>query len=92
MNLSDYIGQTLLMLIPFIEDDHYQQVKLMGVEAGGVWIECQTLIDRIYSALDAVASERTPVFFVPYEQILFATVPRDGMALNESAFGASTLD
>lgn len=92
MNLTDYLGQTLLMLIPFIEENHYQQVKLMGVETGGVWIECQTLIDQMYSALDMAVSERTPVFFVPYQQILFATAWRDGMALNKSAFGVASPD
>lgn len=81
-----------MMMIPFIEPDHYQQVKLIGVETSGVWIECQTLIDQMYSAVGIAASERTPIFFVPYQQILFATVPRDGMALNESAFGVATLD
>lgn len=90
MKLSDYIGQTLVMLIPFIEEDHYQQAKLMGVESGGVWIECQTLIDRMYSPIGAAASEKTPIFFLPYQQILFATVPRNGMALNESAFGVAS--
>jgi hypothetical protein len=92
MKLSDYVGQTLMMMIPFIEPDHYQQVKLMGVESGGIWIECQTLIDQMYSALEMPASERTPVFFVPYQQIVFAVAARDGMALNESAFGVATLD
>jgi hypothetical protein len=80
------------MVIPFIEEDHYQQVRLMGVEPGGIWIECQTLIDRLYSSIGEAASERTPVFFVPYQQILFATAPRDGMALNESAFGVTSPD
>ncbi len=92
MKLSDYIGQTLVMLIPFIEPDHYQQVKLLGVEAGGIWIESQTLIDQVYSAIGAAASERTPVFFVPYQHIQFATVSRDGTALNESAFGVASPD
>jgi hypothetical protein len=92
MKLSDYLGQTLIMLIPFIETEHYQQVKLVSVESGGIWIECQSLIDQIYTALDAAASERTPVFFIPYQHILFATVPREGMALNESAFGVVSRD
>lgn len=92
MKLSEHVGQELIMHIPFIEPDHYQQVKLVDVEAGGIWIECQTLIDKIYTAVGAAASERTPVFFVPYEQILFAVVPREGMALNESAFGVASDD
>lgn len=87
MRLSDFIGQEIILLIPFIEPDHYQSVRLLGVEAGGIWIESQGMINKVYSALGEVASERTPAFFFPYHQIEFGLVGIPGLALNESAFG-----
>jgi hypothetical protein len=85
MQLSDYIGQEIMLLIPYIED-HYQIVKLLGVEAGGIWIESQEMINKTYSAVGKVDSERTPVFFFPYHQIEFGLVAKPGLALNERAF------
>ena len=92
MMLSGHIGKEIIVLIPFIEPDHYQRVKLVGVEAGGIWIESQTMIDKVFSAVGEAASERTPIFFFPYHQIEFAMVPRDGVALNELAFGVASHD
>jgi hypothetical protein len=86
MQLSEYIGQDILLRIPLIED-HHQVVKLLGVEAGGIWIESQEMINKIYSAVDKEGSERTPVFFFPYHQIEFGMVAIPGLALNERAFG-----
>jgi len=86
MQLPDYIGKDVVLLIPFIEQ-HYQTVKLLGVEAGGIWIESQEMVNKVYSAVGKVDSPRTPVFFFPYHQIEFGMVAIQGMALNEEAFG-----
>lgn len=87
MQLSDYIGKEIIVIIPLIEPDHYQTVKLLGVETGGIWIESQEMINKVYSPIAVAASERTPTFFFPYHQIDFAMADVAGMALNESAFG-----
>ena len=87
MTLSELIGRDILVRIPFIEPDHYLTVKLIGVEAGGIWVESQQIVNRVYSAVGKAASERTPVFFFPYHQIEFAMTAVAGMALNEKAFG-----
>jgi len=47
MQLSDYIGQEIALLIPTIHPIKFQAVKLLGVEAGGVWIESQTLLNLV---------------------------------------------
>jgi len=92
MTLSELMGKEIILLVPFIDRDHYQYVKLVGVEAGGIWIESQEMLNRVYSAAGAVASKRRPIFFFPYHQIEFAMTAVDGVALNESAFGASGYD
>ena len=86
MNFSEMIGQDILVMIPLIED-HYQIVKLHGVESGGIWIESQEMLNSVYSAVGKEGSERTPIFFFPYHQIGFAMASVPGMALNERAFG-----
>jgi len=91
MNLSEMIGKEIVVLIPFTSP-HYQQIKLLGVESGGIWIESQVMINEIFSALGETSSERTPAFFVPYHHIQFAMVPVPGMALNERAFGVTSPD
>lgn len=92
MNFSELVGKEVLVLIPFIEPHHYQRVKLLGVEPGGIWIESQIMINLVYSALGETASERTPAFFIPYHQIEFAVTGIPGLALNETAFGISNTD
>jgi hypothetical protein len=87
VNFSELVGEEILVLIPLIEPDHYQIVKLIGVEAGGIWIESQEMINRVYSAVDMTSSKRTPAFFFPYHQIDFAMTAVPGLALNETAFG-----
>jgi hypothetical protein len=92
MTLSEMIGQEIIVMIPLIEDGHYQKVRLMGVEAGGVWIHSQTMINQVYAVVGEAASERTPVFFLPYHQIQFAIAVIPGLALNETAFGVKVPD
>ena len=92
MNLSKLVGKEIVVLIPFIEPGHYQRVKLLGVESGGIWIESQVMINTVYSGVGEVASERTPAFFFPYHQIEFAMTDIPGLALNETAFGISNSD
>ena len=92
MQLSDYIGKQIILKIPYIESDHLQLVKLLGVEAGGVWIESQEMINQVYSAVGKEGSPRTPVFFFPYHQISFGIGSIPGIALNETAFGVTSDD
>lgn len=92
MNLEKMIGREIIMLIPFVHPDHYQKVRLLGVEVGGIWIHSQEIINLVYTAVGEAASERTPVFFLPYHQIQFAMTVIPGMALNETAFGVEVSD
>ena len=42
-----------------------------SVEASGIWIECQTLTDKVLSGACAGVSEVTPVFFFPWSMVAF---------------------
>ncbi|MGH9403306.1 MAG: hypothetical protein ACRD2P_14495 [Terriglobia bacterium] len=39
MDFSDLIGQEIAVLIPKIHQTALQQVKLIGVESGGIWVQ-----------------------------------------------------
>jgi hypothetical protein len=86
MQLSDFVGHEIVVMIPKIDAENVQTVKLLGVEAGGIWIESQSLTNTLLAA-GSVATSRTIGFFLPYSQILFAVAAGQGISLNEKAFG-----
>jgi hypothetical protein len=87
MQLSDYIGQVITLAIPAIDAEKFQNVKLLGVEAGGIWVESQTLITMALKTAGQATAENSLAFFFPYREIRFGFVPIDGPALDEKAFG-----
>jgi poly(3-hydroxyalkanoate) synthetase len=87
IQLSDYIDQEIVLAIPFIHPTTFQKVKLLGVEAGGIWIESQTLINMVLKATETATALRTLAFFFPYHELKFGFVGIEGPALNEEAFG-----
>jgi hypothetical protein len=46
-SLNELVGKTIIALVPFINRQRIQVLRLHGVEAGGIWVESQTLIDRL---------------------------------------------
>jgi hypothetical protein len=85
MELFDYIGNNITVVIPAIDPDSPQIVKLLGVEPGGIWIESQTLIDHILKIAEQKAAPNSLAFFFPYHELRFAFVPIEGPALSEKA-------
>ncbi len=87
MQLSDYIGQTVLMLIPFLHPKDMQEIKLLGVESGGIWIQSQSFTNAVLQKAGVTGAPKTGVFFVPYHGISLTLVSIEESALNEKAFG-----
>jgi hypothetical protein len=87
MQLSDYIGSTVLAVIPGIDKTKVQKIKLHGVEAGGVWIENQSLTNAFLEFLGVSSAPKTLVLFVPYTAIAAIYAALDEPALNEKSFG-----
>jgi hypothetical protein len=87
MRFADLIGSEILVLIPKIDPKIYQKVTLRGVEAGGLWLESQDFTNALLQALGAPASEKTPIVFWPYHQIVFAISAVDQPSFDEKAFG-----
>jgi hypothetical protein len=87
MQLSDYIGQQIVVFLPDIDPEHFEWVKLLGVEAGGIWIESQTLINKSLALTGRPTAPKSLAFFFPYHQLRYLFVSAEGPALNEAAFG-----
>src|SRR5208337_3152447 len=84
--LQALIGQEVLAFIPHIDPKVFQTVKLLAIEDGGLWIECEKLTQLILQSARLPAA-KTPAFFFPYSQITFLMVPVEQIALSESALG-----
>jgi hypothetical protein len=87
MQLSDYVGESIAMVLPFLHTTKIQKVKLLGVEAGGVWIQSQEFINLTLQKLEQPTAPKTMVLFVPYHGIALALASIEGPSLNEKAFG-----
>lgn len=87
MQLSDFIGQVILVMIPFLDKSGIQKVKLLGVESGGIWIQSQHATNFILQKGGLATSPKTPVFFSPYHAISLAYAATEEPALNEVSFG-----
>jgi hypothetical protein len=86
-NLTELIGQVIVAHIPRLHPTIFQQVKLHGVEAGGIWIESQMMTNTFFETAGYSSSSRTMIFFFPYHQIGFVMTSIDGPSLSEKSFG-----
>lgn len=84
MQLSDLVDGTILLTIPKVHPSRWLEVRLRGVEAGGIWIESQELTNQILQNAGASSAPRTPIVFLPYHAISQAVHFVDEPALNEA--------
>lgn len=90
MRLHEMIGETLIGDIPALEEYggkiHFQ-FKLVSVDVGGIWIECQSLIDYFLKDMGLSQTSKTPILFVPFASIKLLVRILDVPALSETALG-----
>jgi hypothetical protein len=87
MQFSELIGQTVLLIIPKMHPVKLQKVKVLGVEAGGLWLESQEVTNILLETAGAPSAPRTLAIFLPWHQISEGAHSVDGPSLNEKAFG-----
>ena len=68
-SLKELEGTTVAMLSPTLHVTAFQRVKLHKVEDAGVWIESQTVTERILKGLGASMSPKTGIFFLPWTSV-----------------------
>jgi hypothetical protein len=85
-SLKECVGNDILIRATCL-DDKPVFVKLIEVEAGGIWIESQVKTNEILKYLNAASAPRTPVFFLPFAAIAWISYWIEGPALSEESFG-----
>jgi hypothetical protein len=86
-SLREMVGQSITALVPMIDNVKLQELKLHGVEDGGVWVESQYLINVLLSSLGVAAAPKTVIFFLPFHQISFVLGSLNVPALSEKGLG-----
>jgi hypothetical protein len=92
MRLHDLLGQTLIAVIPALEDFNTKKnkmliVKLISVDAGGIWIESQQYTEWVLKLAERTESENSPILFVPFSSITYLVKLYDVPALSEKSLG-----
>jgi hypothetical protein len=87
LNLTEMVGQVIVAHIPRLHPTLFQEVRLHGVEVGGIWIESQMMTNTFFATAGYSASPKTLVFFFPYNQIGFVMSSIEGPSLSEKSFG-----
>ena len=87
MNFSDLIGENVVAMVPIIHSKTFQLLKIHGVEAGGIWVESETLTDSVLQTIGASAATKTPLFFVPFHEIRFAMYGKDLPSISTRSLG-----
>lgn len=60
------------------------EVKLLGIEPGGIWVECQALTEVVLKSIQQSVLGCTPIIFLPFSSIQFAGAFLDRVALSET--------
>ena len=90
--LQELVGEEIQLFLSdgTLKDDpeHNDEakVKLVEVEQFGIWIESQ-MMNRLILSRERRSLARTPIFFVPFSQILFIAVSDDYPLLSPEEFG-----
>ena len=65
LKTQDFVGKKVVLALINSNRDEGYQAKLLGVESGGVWVDCDELLGS------APKSATKVPLFVPYSQIHF---------------------
>jgi len=86
MKSEDLVGKEVLAMIPMFDQKLLQRITIHGVEAGGLWVECENYSKLMLSKLNQPAI-KTPLWFVPYHEIRMMLYSLEKLALSEEKFG-----
>jgi hypothetical protein len=89
-NLKDHEGEMVIILLPdpVLHTLEKRHVKLVSVDAAGIWIEDQELTNAALERLAIPASPIRAAMFLPFASIHAIFVSAPGVSLSEKAFGA----
>jgi hypothetical protein len=85
--LKSLVGEMIIVRIPILDPEEMSLVRLHGVDANGIWIECQDFTDALMTRCHLASSVTTPLLFVPFARIEFILGAVRALSLSETAFG-----
>ena len=91
-NLRDFIGQTIQVFLvnDTLKDDpdnnDAARMKLTDIESSGIWVESLKM-NALMLARSKQSIPITPIFFVPFSQILFVSASDDYPLLSPRELG-----
>lgn len=88
-SLKQFKGDVIALVLPNPNRPGGLQrlhVKLLNVEANGIWVEEQTLTERFLAKLDLPAFPKVITVFYPYAAIHAILGNLPGLSLSEKAF------
>ena len=70
IGLQKLVGHRVIVMGPtFIDNEKLASVKLLAVEAAGIWIESEEAVEKVVGSLKKRPSVANLAFFVPFGQI-----------------------
>jgi hypothetical protein len=70
LHLSKLIGHTIIVLGPaFFDQQKLESVKLVAVDASGIWIESEEALNHIVDRFRVKPSAPGLAFFIPFARI-----------------------
>ena len=86
------IGDTLLAAVPVLEHidgekEKFITIRLISVDAGGIWVESQEYTDWLLKTLGRTQANTTPVLFLPFGSIDYLTYLADLPSLSAASLG-----
>jgi hypothetical protein len=86
--LQQIEGHLVHARIPMLDHSKYLvEIRVHKVEESGLWIESNDLTQAVLQDLNEPALTRTPILFVPFQQIAFVVATAQGVSLSEQSFG-----
>lgn len=86
--LKDLVGQRIVAQVTGLlnQDFPVMVLQLVDVEASGVWVENPKFTQSLLDRCKVQVSPKTPIFFVPFAQIVWILDAADYPGLSEKSF------
>src|SRR6266699_3668198 len=85
--LESLIDTTTLIFAKVLDENQPTVVKILGVEASGIWVESQKATEHWLKQFKRESSPKTLVWFLPFSQISWILGSEDYPAFSEKYLG-----
>lgn len=85
ISFTDMIGKEIAAVVPLFHQTQLQRLRLVNVEAGGLWVENRKISDTMLKSMGVTASPKSVIFFLPFHQISFSLAALDEPYISDEA-------